>query len=77
MALLFRVKEKKYIIEEEKTRGKNVISFHMELGEARYHVVGCYIPLSDKTGEMLGDIVHALECQPKGTQTTIMGGLNA
>ena len=43
-----------------KVRGLNTVTCKVQTGEARYYVVGCYMPPSDKEGKNLEDIMDAM-----------------
>ena len=43
---------KRFTVENANVEWQNVLSFHMLTGkDERWHVVGCYLPPSDKAGE--------------------------
>ena len=61
-------------VEETRTHGPNVISFHLMTGDTRYYVVGAYVPPSD-----LGTLDHirdAMKQCPAGSSPILLGDLN-
>ena len=49
----------------------------VQTGEARYYVMGCYMPPSDKEGKNLDNVMDALDKMPKGCIPMLLGNLNA
>ena len=45
--------------------------------EERWYCVGCYLPLSDKKGEVQKLLTRAMQQQPSGTHLMVLGDLNA
>ena len=63
-------------LENGKVRGPNTVTCEVQTGEARYYVVGCYLPPSDKEGKNLDDVVDALDKMPEGCIPMLLGDLN-
>ena len=56
-------------------RTANVLTFQLTTGEARYFIVGCYLPPGDLGG--IEDVRTALAATPKGCKPMVMGDFNA
>lgn len=84
VALLVREDERKFLMENSKVVGPNVINCKIITGsgknkgdETRWFVVCCYSPPSDTKGNTHRRLEHALDNAPKGTKPIVIGDLNA
>jgi hypothetical protein len=63
-----------YEVEEMQIWGANVFSLQLKMDNARFFVVGCYIPSSDL--QTLTDVERAWQACPAGARPLLVGDLN-
>ena len=73
VALCWRENDR-FVVEEQRTLGANVITCQMVTGHGRYYLIGCYLPPSDTT--VADDMEKAIEACPRTCTPLLLGDLN-
>ena len=64
----------RYLVEAVQQFGPNIVSFHLETGEQRWYIVGCYLAPDDTS--TIDIVLAALKERPQGDKLLLAGDLN-